>query len=87
VVVCDDETANDDVVARDEETANDDVIANDDVVARDEETAKLAVPNVEPVRMPRNDPVKEPVKGRVNELNWRELETVPAGTVAVAFSA
>jgi hypothetical protein len=57
------------VVARDDETANDDVVANDDVIARDDETAKLAVPNVEPVRMPRNDPVKEPVKGRVGELN------------------
>lgn len=49
--------------------ARDDVIANDDVIARDDETAKLAVPNVEPLWTPRNDPVKEPVKGRVNELN------------------
>jgi hypothetical protein len=42
------------------------------VVAKDAEVAllaQLAVPNVEPLWTPRNDPVKEPVNGRVNELN------------------
>ena len=59
------------------------------MVAKDAEVAlfaQLAVPNVEPLRTPRNDPVKEPVKGRVNELNCSELETVPAAADA-AFSA
>ena len=36
--------------------------------------------------MPTNDPVNEPVKGRVSELNCSELETVPAAAPA-AFSA
>jgi hypothetical protein len=65
-------------------------VAADAVVAKDAEVtllAQLAVPNVDPLRTPRNDPVKEPVKGRVSELNCSELETVPAGTVAEAFSA
>ena len=47
----------------------------------------VAVTPVNPVPSPLNDPVNEPVNGRVNELNCRELETVPAGTVAVAFNA
>jgi hypothetical protein len=34
-----------------------------------------------------NDPVKEPVNGRVSELNCSELETVPAAAAADAFSA
>jgi hypothetical protein len=34
-----------------------------------------------------NDPVKEPVKGSLNVVNCRELETTPAGNVAVALSA
>ena len=65
-------------------------VAADAVVAKDAEVAlfaQLAVPNVEPLRTPRNDPVKEPVKGRVSELNCSELETVPAAAVAEAFSA
>jgi hypothetical protein len=47
-------------------------VAADAVVAKDAEVtllAQLAVPNVEPLRTPRNDPVKEPVNGRVSELN------------------
>jgi hypothetical protein len=47
-------------------------VAADAVVAKDAETtllAQLAVPNVEPLRTPRNEPVKEPVNGRVSELN------------------
>lgn len=54
------------------------------VVANDEEItllAQLLVPNNDPVNIPINEPVNEPV------LIWVELDTVPAGTVAVAFSA
>lgn len=39
-------------------------VAADDVVAKDAETtllAQLAVPNVDPLWVPINDPVKEPV--------------------------
>ena len=64
-------------------------VAADAVVAKDAEVtlfAQLAVPNVEPLCTPRNDPVKEPVKGRVSELNCSELETVPAAADA-AFNA
>ena len=53
-------------------------MANDDDTAL---LAQLAVPNVEPLWIPINDPVKEPV------LICEELETTPAGNVAVAFNA
>ena len=59
-------------------------VANEEEIAL---LAQLAVPKVDPLCVPINDPVNEPVNGRVNELNCRELETVPAGTVAVAFNA
>ena len=60
------------------------MVANDDDTAL---VAQLAVPNVEPLWIPINDPVKEPVNGAVSEVNCVELEITPAGNVAVAFSA
>ena len=59
-------------------------VANEEEIAL---LAQLAVPKVDPLCVPINDPVNEPVNGRVNELNCRELETVPAGTVAIALNA
>jgi hypothetical protein len=34
-----------------------------------------------------NDPVNDPVNGAVSEVNCVELDTTPAGNVAVALSA
>lgn len=39
------------------DVAADDVVANDAVIAREDDTAQLAVPNVDPVCGPVNDPV------------------------------
>jgi hypothetical protein len=47
----------------------------------------VAVTPVNPVPSPLNDPVKEPVNGAVSEVNCVELDTTPAGNVAVAFAA
>ena len=47
----------------------------------------VAVTPVNPVPSPLNDPVKEPVNGAVSEVNCVELDTTPAGNVAVAFNA
>jgi hypothetical protein len=66
------------------EVAAEAVVAKDELIAL---LAQLAVPKVEPLCVPINEPVNEPVNGRVNELNCRELETVPAGTVAIALNA
>ena len=62
------------VGAKDALTANDAVVANELDIAL---LAQLAVPNVEPLWVPINDPVKEPV------LICVELLTVPVGKNAI----
>jgi hypothetical protein len=65
------------VGAHEADIAKDAVLATEAVVANELETAlvaQLLVPNNDPLTIPINDPVKEPV------LIWVELLTNPTGT-------